>query len=89
MEDAIRPLLLQGHSDKGKVNKIFSLVNFFKGTLMKSSFGFNFTVVKGQKKCTSGINLGYTDLVRNESLLILLDCEGSQSTERDKELRDP
>ena len=56
---------------------------------MKSSFGFNFTVVKGQKKCTSGINLGYTDLVRNESLLILLDCEGSNNYERDKELRDP
>ena len=56
---------------------------------MKSSFGFNFTVVRGQRMCTSGINLGYADLVRNESLLILLDCEGSHSKERDKELNDP
>jgi len=56
---------------------------------MKSSFGFNFTAVNGLRKCTSGINLGYADLVRNESLLILLDCEGSNNYERDRELNDP
>ena len=56
---------------------------------MKSSFGFNFTVVGGRRMCTSGINLGYADLVRNESLLILLDCEGSNNYERDRELNDP
>ena len=89
MEIAIRPLLSLGHSDMGKVNKIFFWLIFFKGTLMKSSFGFNFTAVNGLRKCTSGINLGYTDLVTNESLLILLDCEGSNSNERDRELNDP